>query len=108
LALGQSLLLLKFFMQIVHVNIRVKPGCADAFKKASLENARNSVLEPGIARFELLERADDPLRFLLIEEYRTQEATLAHKETAHYKVWRDTVADMMAEPRTSVKYQAVG
>ena len=91
-------------MLIVHVFIHVKPENVEAFKAASLENARNSILEPGIARFDVIQQTDDPTRFVLIEVYRSVEATVQHKETAHYACWRDTVADMMAEPRSSVKY----
>ena len=94
-------------MFIVHVFVHVKPDKIDAFKEASLENARNSIQEPGIARFDLLQQRDDPTRFVLIEVYRTPEDPAHHKETAHYAKWRDTVADMMAEPRTSVKYTNV-
>jgi quinol monooxygenase YgiN len=88
----------------VQVHARVKPQHVDAFREATLENARHSVQEPGIARFDLYQSAEDPTRFTLIEAYRTAEAPAAHKETAHYLKWRDTVADMMAEPRSSVKY----
>jgi autoinducer 2-degrading protein len=91
-------------MQIVLVHVHVKPEFVEAFKQASLENASNSVQEPGIARFDVLQQADDPARFILVEAYRTAEAPAAHKETAHYLKWRDTVAGMMAEPRQGVKY----
>lgn len=91
-------------MLIVHVHIQVKPECGEAFKAATEENARNSVQEPGVAQFDFAQQADDPSRFVLIEAYRSAEAQAAHKETAHYAKWRDTVADMMAAPRTSVKY----
>jgi len=91
-------------MLVVLVYVRVKPESVDAFRDASLENARQSALEPGIARFEVLQQADDPTRFVLIEAYRTADAPARHKETAHYQVWRDTVAPMMAEPRSSVKF----
>ena len=94
-------------MLIVHVQVHVKPEFIDAFKKASVENASRSVQEPGIARFDVLQQADDPSRFLLVEVYRTSQAPAEHKETAHYQVWRDTVAAMMAEPRTSVKYSNI-
>jgi quinol monooxygenase YgiN len=94
-------------MLIVHVHVRVKPEFIDAFKEASLENARNSVQEPGIARFDVVQQADDPARFLLVEVYRSHEATARHKETRHYATWRDKVAPMMAEPRTSLKYSNV-
>jgi quinol monooxygenase YgiN len=91
-------------MLIVQVHVHVKPEFVEAFKQATIENARNSVQEPGIALFDVLQQADNPARFTLLEVYRTQAATAAHKETAHYAIWRDAVAGMMAEPRTSVKY----
>ena len=94
-------------MLIVHVHVRVKPEFIEAFKEASLENARHSVQEPGIARFDVMQQADDPARFLLVEVYRSLEATARHKETWHYATWRDKVAPMMAEPRTSVKYSNI-
>src|SRR4030095_4584460 len=92
---------------VVHVHVHVKPDCIEAFRAASLENARQSVQEPGIARFDVAQQRDDPTRFVLVEVYRNEQATLAHKETAHDKKWRDAVADMMAEPRSSVKYSNV-
>ena len=91
-------------MFIVHVHVHVKPDHIDAFRAASLENARNSVQEPGVARFDVIQQQDDPTRFVLVEVYRTPEDALKHKETAHYQTWRDTVAEMMAEPRQGVKY----
>lgn len=91
-------------MLIVHVHVRVKPDTIDAFKTATIANAQASRKEAGIARFDLLQQSGDPTRFVLIEAYRTPDAPAAHKETAHYKTWRDTVADMMAEPRQSVKF----
>jgi len=91
-------------MLAVHVNIQVKPGCAERFIEATKENARNSLKEPGIARFDLVQQQDDPTRFMLVEVYRDAEAPLRHKETAHYACWRDTVEAMMAVPRTSIKY----
>ena len=91
-------------MIVVHVHVHVRPESVEAFRRASIENARNSVQEPGIARFDVLQQADDPTRFILTEVYRDQEATVKHKETAHYAAWRDAVAPMMAEPRSSVKY----
>ena len=94
-------------MIIVHVQVHVKPESVEAFRAASIENARESVREPGIARFDVIQQQDDPTRFMLIEIYRSVAATAAHKETAHYAVWRDTVAAMMAEPRSSVKYTGV-
>ena len=91
-------------MLIVHVQVQVKPECVAEFLAATLENARQSVLEPGIARFDVVQQTDDPTRFVLVEAYRTAEAPAAHKATAHYTVWRDAVAPMMAVPRTSVKF----
>lgn len=91
-------------MLIVHVHVQVKPECVEAFQAVSLENASHSVQEPGIARFDVVQQADDPTRFVLVEAYRTDDAPAKHKETAHYAKWRDTVADMMAEPRRSTKY----
>lgn len=91
-------------MLVVHVHVHVKPEFIEAFKEATLANARESIQEPGIARFEITQQADDPSRFLLAEAYRTAEAPARHKETAHYLAWRDRVASMMAEPRSSVKY----
>jgi quinol monooxygenase YgiN len=94
-------------MIIVHVHVHVKTEFVEAFKQATIENARNSVLEPGIARFDVIQQIDDPTRFVLIEIYRTKEATTVHKQTAHYAKWRDTVPDMMAEPRSSEKFTHV-
>lgn len=72
--------------------------------QATAENARNSLLEPGIARFDVVQQQDDPTRFVLVEVYRTAEDPAKHKETSHYLKWRDTVADMMAEPRYGIRY----
>ena len=72
-------------MLIVHVHIQVKPDQVDAFKAACVENSRNSLQEPGIARFDVLQQQDDPTRFLLVEVYRSAEAPAAHKQTAHYR-----------------------
>jgi (4S)-4-hydroxy-5-phosphonooxypentane-2,3-dione isomerase len=94
-------------MLIVHVHVRVKPDCVEAFRAATLVNADHSVREPGIARFDVIQQADDPTLFVLVEVYRSVEATVAHKETAHYATWRDTVAPMMAEPRRGTKYTNV-
>lgn len=91
-------------MLIVHVHVHVKSGSVDAFIAATIENARASVQEPGIARFDVIQQADDPQRFILQEVYRDAAAPSAHKETPHYAAWRDAVADMMASPRTSVKF----
>jgi autoinducer 2-degrading protein len=94
-------------MLVVHVYVHVKPEFIQAFKEATSENARNSVQEPGITRFDVIQQLDDPARFVLIEVYRTSQDPARHKETAHYQAWRDTVAEMMAEPRHSVKYANV-
>ena len=91
-------------MQIVHVHVNVKPEFVEAFKRATIENASNSVKEAGIARFDVIQQADDPTKFMLVEVYKTEEAPAAHKESAHYVRWRDTVAEMMAEPRQGIKY----
>lgn len=91
-------------MLVVHVHIHVKPELVEAFKQATIANARESRKEPGIAQFDMLQRQDDPTRFVLVEAYRTPEATTAHKATQHYAVWRDTAEPMMAEPRHSEKF----
>ena len=92
-------------MLVIFVQVQVKAESVEAFKTASLENARQSVQEPGIARFDVVQQLDDPTRFQLIEVYRNDEAPAKHKETPHYAKWRDTVAPMMAVPRTSAKYR---
>jgi len=94
-------------MVIVHVHIHVKPEVVDDFIEATIENARNSLREPGIARFDFIQNLDDPTKFVLIEVYRTPDDPAAHKETAHYNIWREKVANMIAEPRQSVKYANV-
>ncbi|HEX8203715.1 MAG TPA: antibiotic biosynthesis monooxygenase [Isosphaeraceae bacterium] len=94
-------------MLTVHVHIQVKPDRVEAFQAASIENARHSLQEPGIARFDVLRQQDDPTRFLLVEVYRAAEAPAAHKQTAHYQQWAEAVADMMAVPRFSVKFDRV-
>lgn len=94
-------------MLIVTVYVHVLADRVEDFIAATSENAENSRLEPGIARFDVIQRADDPTRFMLIEVYRNAEAPAAHKETAHYCKWRDTVESMMAGPRSNHKYSAV-
>ena len=91
-------------MQIVLVHVNVKPESIEAFKLASMENASNSVKEEGIARFDLIQQTEDPTKFILVEVYKTAEASVAHKATQHYARWRDIVAEMMAEPRQGIKY----
>ncbi|HEX2877003.1 MAG TPA: antibiotic biosynthesis monooxygenase [Polyangiaceae bacterium] len=94
-------------MLVVHVHVHVLPEQVDAFIAATRANSAASLTEPGVARFDVVQQADDPTRFILVEAYKTAEAPAAHKETAHYAVWRDTVAPMMASPRTSVKFRSV-
>lgn len=94
-------------MLIVHVSVHVNPAQIEAFKLATVENARNSKQESGIARFDVIQQQDDPTRFVLVEVYRTPDDPTQHKETAHYQKWRATVANMMAEPRTSIIYTNV-
>ena len=94
-------------MLIVHVFVHVKSNQVEAFRNATLENAHNSIQEPGIARFDIIQQQDDLTRFVLVEIYRTPDDPARHKETAHYQKWRDAVVDMMTEPRTSVKYTNV-
>jgi quinol monooxygenase YgiN len=90
-------------MLTVHIQVHVKPESIEAFKQATAANARESIRETGIARFECLQQLDDPARFVLVEVYRDQNAPARHRETAHYLKWRDAVAPMMAEPRTKVQ-----
>jgi len=92
---------------IVHVHVQVKPGQIQAFQQATAKNARHSLKEPGILRFDVIQETEHPERFVLVEVYKDQDAPARHKETAHYAEWRDVVADMMAAPRTSFKYSAV-
>jgi quinol monooxygenase YgiN len=92
---------------IVQVDVQVKPESVDAFVSATLANARASLLEPGVARFDVVQDREDPTRFLLIEVYRSASAQGAHKETAHYQTWRDAVEAMMARPRTSRRFANV-
>ena len=94
-------------MLIVHVHVHVKSEHVESFKQATIANARASIQEAGIARFDVVQQADDPTRFVLVEVYRTADAPAAHKETAHYATWRDTVAPMMASPRSSTKFSNI-
>ena len=94
-------------MQIVHVHVHVKPEFIEAFKQATIENASNSVKEAGIERFDVIQQTENPTKFILVEVYKTTEASGAHKETAHYKRWRDKVMGMMAEPRQGIKYSKI-
>lgn len=94
-------------MLVVHIQVHVKPEFVEQFKQATLENARNSVQEPGIARFDVVQQPDDTSKFVLVEAYRSPEAPAQHRETKHYQKWRDTVAEMMAVPRSRVEYANV-
>ena len=94
-------------MLVVHVHARVRPGRAEAFLDATLANARASLAEPGVLRFDVIQDQDDPEHVVLVEVYRNDDAAAAHKQTAHYAAWRDRVAEMMARPRESVRYSAV-
>ena len=91
-------------MLVVHINVKVKPESVEAFKQATIANARESVKEAGVARFDVVQQPDDPTQFVFVEAYRTTDAPAAHKETKHYQTWRDAVAPMMAEPRSSTKF----
>jgi quinol monooxygenase YgiN len=91
-------------MIVVHVSVHVKAERVEEFRRATVENARNSVQEPGVARFDVLQQADDPTRFVLVEVYRNPEAPAQHKGTAHYQAWAAVALDMMAEPRTRSIY----
>ena len=94
-------------MLIVLVHVNVKPEFVEEFKRVTIENASNSLKEAGIARFDVIQQTDDPTKFILVEVYKTAEAPAAHKETSHYERWRDTVAEMMAEPRQGIKYSNI-
>jgi (4S)-4-hydroxy-5-phosphonooxypentane-2,3-dione isomerase len=91
----------------VFVYVHVLPEAVDGFRTASLANAAASIGEPGVVRFDLVQETGDPTRFVLIEVYRDAAGAAAHKQTAHYQIWRDTVASMMAEPRIAKSYATV-
>jgi quinol monooxygenase YgiN len=94
-------------MLVAIVHAHVKPEYIDSFKTATLDNASNSINEPGVVRFDVYQQSDDPSRFSLVEIYRTEDAPAKHRETAHYVRWRDTVAEMMVDPRTRLTYNIV-
>ncbi len=94
-------------MIVLHVHVQVRPDCVEGFIAATLDNARHSICEPGVARFDVVQQADDPTRFVLVEVYRDADAPARHKETEHYARWRDAAEPMMAEPRTRVTYRDV-
>jgi quinol monooxygenase YgiN len=91
-------------MLVVHVFVDVKPDRVEDFKRATIENASNSLNEPGIVRFDVVQQMDDPTKFVLVEVYKTSEDPARHIETVHYRKWRDRVADLMASPRSQKKY----
>ena len=94
-------------MLVVHVHVRTRPGQVEEFLAATLANARASLAEPGVLRFDVIQDEADPAHVVLVEVYRDAEASAAHKLTPHYATWRDAVAEMMAEPRMSAKFSAV-
>jgi autoinducer 2-degrading protein len=94
-------------MLVVHVHVRVVPSRVEAFLEATSANARASVQEPGVVRFDVIQDRADAAHVVLVEVYRDADAAAAHKETAHYATWRDTVAEMMAQPRASTTFSAV-
>ena len=94
-------------MLVIHIQIHIKPEFVEAFKAATIANARASLKEPGIARFDFVQQQEDPARFVLVEVYRSLEANAAHKETKHYQTWREVAEPMMAEQRTRVMYTSV-
>lgn len=91
-------------MHVVHVQVRVRPEAVGPFRQATLANARGSLQEPGVVRFDVCQQADDPTRFVLVEVYRTKADPARHRETAHYIAWREAVEPMMAEPRAKTEY----
>jgi autoinducer 2-degrading protein len=94
-------------MLVVHVHVSVLPDRVQDFLAASIANSTGSLAEPGVLRFDVIQDLADPAHVVLVEVYRDDAAAVAHKETAHYATWRDTVADMMAAPRSAVKFRAV-
>ena len=91
-------------MIIVNVFVSVKPEMTEEFIKATKENAKNSINEPGIIRFDFIRQADSSSDFLLVEAYKNEDAISRHKQTAHYNIWKNTVENMMSAPRKSIKY----
>ena len=94
-------------MLVVQVNVHVKEDQIEEFIKATEENVKNSIKEPGIARFDFFQNQEDPTRFILIEAYRDENAPVKHKETEHYKKWKAHVEPMMSEQRFSIKYSNI-
>jgi len=94
-------------MLVVHVHVRVRPDRVEDFLGATLANARASVQEPGVLRFDVIQDQADPAHVVLAEVYRDADASAAHKQTRHYATWRDAVAEMLAEPRAPTKFSAI-
>jgi autoinducer 2-degrading protein len=94
-------------MHIIQIHVSVKENLIQNFIDATIENAKSSILEPGILRFDIIQQIDEPANFVLYEIYRTEQDTAKHKNMEHYRVWRDKVQSMMSEPRRSVKYQNI-
>ena len=94
-------------MLAVHVDVRVRPDRVEDYLAATLVNARASLTEPGVLRFDVIQDQADPAHVVLVEVYRDAEGAAAHKDTAHYATWRDTVAEMMARPRGSEKFSVI-
>lgn len=94
-------------MHIVQVYIEVKPDCIEDFIEATIMNAKASLNEPGIARFDILQDQSDPNLIVLNEVYRTPMAPAKHKETEHYNRWKETVANMLVSPRTRKLYNNI-
>jgi autoinducer 2-degrading protein len=94
-------------MIVTCVHVHIKPDSVDSFIEASILNHRGSVKEPGNLRFDLIQQSDDPTRFMLYEAYESEEAAALHKTLDHYLQWRESVKDMMAEPRYGVKYKII-
>lgn len=94
-------------MIVTCVYVHVKTDAVDNFINATISNHRESVKEPGNLRFDFIQQADDPCRFMIYEAYESEKAVSDHKNSSHYEVWRDTVADYMAEPRKGVRYNII-
>jgi len=94
-------------MYVTLVQVHVKPDKVTDFIEASIENARESIKEPGNIRFDVLQSAEDPTKFVLYEAYATREDAAAHKDTPHYQKWKAAVADWMAEPRVGIPYEGL-
>jgi (4S)-4-hydroxy-5-phosphonooxypentane-2,3-dione isomerase len=94
-------------MHILHVHLKVKPERIDDFIAATIENAKASLQEPGCVRFDVIQEAEDPARFVLVEIYRDQAGHAAHRESPHYNAWAERAPDMLAEPRSRTVYRNV-